>query len=181
MSAPPRVTAERFLERMTDAERARCARIDRVLPALRAKAAEADRTGEFPMSHVETIREAGLFGLIIPESYGGLGGGLRPIMSERKGRADGGMRRRGQLRVRREDAHRIVVRLVQRWKNERGLGVVELSRDALHELRVQTTRIREHGERIAVKALLGEHVHQAIAVGARRCRARVLGGITGRR
>ncbi len=80
MSAPNRVTAERLVERMTDAERARAARVDRILPALREKAAEADRTGEFPMSHVALIREAGLFGLIIPEAYGGLGGGLRDLM-----------------------------------------------------------------------------------------------------
>jgi len=80
MSGSPRATAERLVERMTDAERARALRVDRILPVLRAAAPEADRTGVFPMSHVTLIREAGLFGLIIPEAYGGLGGGLRDLM-----------------------------------------------------------------------------------------------------
>ncbi len=71
----------RFLERMSEVEISRAARVDRVLPALREKAAEADRSGEFPMSHVATLREAGLFGLIIPTAYGGLGGGLRDLMA----------------------------------------------------------------------------------------------------
>ena len=64
---------------MTDAERARARRVDSVLPALREKAGEADRLGEFPMEHIRTIGDAGLLGLVIPPEYGGLGGGLRDL------------------------------------------------------------------------------------------------------
>ncbi|MCE2512010.1 MAG: acyl-CoA dehydrogenase family protein, partial [Acidimicrobiia bacterium] len=64
---------------MTEAERARALRVDRVLPALAARAEEADRTGEFPLEHVRTISEAGLLGITGPVEYGGLGGGLRDL------------------------------------------------------------------------------------------------------
>src|SRR3546814_7027040 len=35
--------------------------------------AEVDRTGDIPPAIVGTMREMGLFGLTVPESYGGLG------------------------------------------------------------------------------------------------------------
>ena len=38
-----------------------------------------DRDCEFEPSHVRTLSEAGLLGLIVPEQYGGLGGGLRDL------------------------------------------------------------------------------------------------------
>jgi alkylation response protein AidB-like acyl-CoA dehydrogenase len=50
-----------------------------VLPALAAKAVEADRLGQFPMEHVATVSNAGLLGLTVPVEYGGLGGGLRDL------------------------------------------------------------------------------------------------------
>ena len=64
---------------MTEAERAIALRVDRVLPALAARAEEADRAGEFPLEHVRTISDAGLLGITVPVAYGGLGGGLRDL------------------------------------------------------------------------------------------------------
>ncbi|WP_405138270.1 acyl-CoA dehydrogenase family protein [Nocardia sp. NBC_01388] len=70
---------ERLVEDMTDAERQRAQRVEAVLPALRAAAAEADRTATFPVSHIGLLREAGLLGLVVPEQFGGLGGTLRDL------------------------------------------------------------------------------------------------------
>lgn len=71
--------AERLLTTLTDAERARMERVESVLPALREAAAKADETGEFPIGHIALMREAGILGLIVPEEFGGLGGGLRDL------------------------------------------------------------------------------------------------------
>ena len=73
------LTATLFLENLTDAELARARRVESVLPALRAQAVAADAQAEFPRSHVQTLSDAGLLGLIIPERFGGLGGGLRDL------------------------------------------------------------------------------------------------------
>ncbi|MBX5476079.1 MAG: acyl-CoA dehydrogenase family protein [Clostridia bacterium] len=43
---------------------------------IRPRAAEVDRTGEFPWDYVQWLREHDLFALGIPEAYGGLGAGL---------------------------------------------------------------------------------------------------------
>lgn len=40
---------------------------------LAPRVAELDRTGEFPMDVMEALREAGFYGMGIPEQYGGLG------------------------------------------------------------------------------------------------------------
>ncbi len=72
-------TGELFVECMTAAERARAERVESVLPALREAAAAADASGEFYMPHIKTLRDAGLLGMIVPEAYGGLGGGLRDL------------------------------------------------------------------------------------------------------
>lgn len=74
-----RLTGERLLDDMTPAERERAARVEQVLPALRAAAAQADADKAFPVGHVELLREAGLLGLVVPEEYGGLGGTLRDL------------------------------------------------------------------------------------------------------
>ena len=74
-----RLTGEILVDDMTADERARAARVEGVLPALAARAEEADRTGEFPMEHVGTLSDAGLLGLNVPDRYGGLGGGLRDL------------------------------------------------------------------------------------------------------
>ncbi|MCH9695359.1 MAG: acyl-CoA/acyl-ACP dehydrogenase [Gammaproteobacteria bacterium] len=73
------LTGENLVERMSAAELERAARVEAVLPQLRDRATEVDRGGEFCVEHVATLSEAGLLGLIIPQAYGGLGGGLRDL------------------------------------------------------------------------------------------------------
>ncbi len=73
------LTAELLLDDLTPAERERAGRVESVLPSLREAAAEADRLAEFPMQHVATLSDAGLLGLVVPERFGGLGGGLRDL------------------------------------------------------------------------------------------------------
>ena len=73
------LTGARLVERMTERERAIAARVESVLPELRAHAEACDFSGEFHRPHLKTLREAGLLGIIVPESYGGLGGGLRDL------------------------------------------------------------------------------------------------------
>ena len=74
-----RLTAELLLEDLTSVERERAERVESVLDPLRDAAVEADRLAEFPMQHIATISEAGLLGLVVPEAFGGLGGGLRDL------------------------------------------------------------------------------------------------------
>ena len=73
------LTAELLLDDLTPAERDRAKRVEAVLPALAAAAVEADRTATFPAEHVATMSDAGLLGLVVPERFGGLGGGLRDL------------------------------------------------------------------------------------------------------
>ena len=68
-----------FVERMTARERELAAIVESVLPALRDAAAAVDRDGEFNREHVRRFSEAGLLGLVVPPSHGGLGGGLRDL------------------------------------------------------------------------------------------------------
>jgi alkylation response protein AidB-like acyl-CoA dehydrogenase len=75
----PALTAERLLTDMTPAERARQERVESVLPTIAAAATSADSMGEFPAGHVKLLGDAGLLGLVVPEEYGGLGGGLRDL------------------------------------------------------------------------------------------------------
>jgi alkylation response protein AidB-like acyl-CoA dehydrogenase len=42
-------------------------------------AADVDARGEFHVPHVKTLSDAGLLGLIVPEAFGGMGGGLRDL------------------------------------------------------------------------------------------------------
>ena len=74
-----KLSGELFVEDMTSAERVRAERVETVLPALREAAAAADANGEFYLPHIKTLRNAGLLGMIVPETYGGLGGGLRDL------------------------------------------------------------------------------------------------------
>jgi alkylation response protein AidB-like acyl-CoA dehydrogenase len=74
-----KLTGQLFIEDMTAAEIARAQRVESVLPALRDIAAEVDARGEFHVPHIKTLSDAGLLGLIVPEAYGGLGGGLRDL------------------------------------------------------------------------------------------------------
>ncbi|TKB46074.1 acyl-CoA dehydrogenase family protein [Thalassotalea mangrovi] len=73
------LTAAHFVEHMTEAEQARAKIVESILPAIKEQAADVDRHGEFYRPHVQTLSNAGLLGLIIPEQYGGLGGGLRDL------------------------------------------------------------------------------------------------------
>lgn len=74
-----KLTGEQFVEGMSEAEKSRAQRVEDVLPALKEVAVEVDRSGEFHKPHIKTLSDAGLLGLIIPEQYGGLGGGLRDL------------------------------------------------------------------------------------------------------
>ncbi|MBS4751440.1 acyl-CoA dehydrogenase family protein [Nocardioides sp. zg-ZUI104] len=74
-----KLTAERLLTDLTPAERARMERVESILPAVAAAAEEADAIGAFPAGHVKLLADAGLLGLVVPEEYGGLGGGLRDL------------------------------------------------------------------------------------------------------
>jgi alkylation response protein AidB-like acyl-CoA dehydrogenase len=73
------LTGTALIENLTDRERELAERVESVLPALRERAERADGEGEFPLTNIATLREAGLLGLIVPEGYGGLGGGLRDL------------------------------------------------------------------------------------------------------
>ncbi len=74
-----KLTGEYLVENMTPAERARAERVEQVLPALREQASAVDSEGAFHRPHVQTLGDAGLLGLIVPEAYGGMGGGLRDL------------------------------------------------------------------------------------------------------
>ena len=73
------LTAQLLFDDLTDAELQRAELVESVLPELRAHAEESDARAEFYRGHVKTLGEAGLLGLVVPEEYGGLGGGLRDL------------------------------------------------------------------------------------------------------
>ncbi len=73
------LTAEFLFDNLSLAEKARAERVEAILPALRAQAEEADAAGRFYEPHRETLAQAGLLGLVVPEAFGGLGGGLRDL------------------------------------------------------------------------------------------------------
>ena len=75
----PTLTAELLLDDLSEVERDRAKRVESVLGALAGAAVEADATATFPASHVATLSDAGLLGLVVPEAFGGLGGGLRDL------------------------------------------------------------------------------------------------------
>lgn len=77
--SPETPTGAKLIEDMSERERMNAARVERVLPILRANAEVADRTATFQMDNLRAIRDAGLLGLIVPERYGGLGGTLRDL------------------------------------------------------------------------------------------------------
>lgn len=74
-----KLTGEHFVEDMSADEKARAQRVESVLPALREQATDVDASGQFHRPHVQTLSDAGLLGLVVPEAYGGLGGGLRDL------------------------------------------------------------------------------------------------------
>lgn len=63
-----------------EARRARIAQLARsAAPVLARHAAQADSDAAFPVASVQALRDGGLFGLLVPEEYGGLGGDLRDL------------------------------------------------------------------------------------------------------
>lgn len=72
-----KLTAEHFLDDLTPAERARAERVEAILPVLKERAEKMDHDGFLDPANVRTLSDAGLLGLVVPEAYGGLGGGLR--------------------------------------------------------------------------------------------------------
>jgi alkylation response protein AidB-like acyl-CoA dehydrogenase len=72
-----KLTAEFLIDDLTAAERARAERVEAVLPVLAERAAKMDHDGYLDPANVTTLSEAGLLGLVVPEAFGGLGGGLR--------------------------------------------------------------------------------------------------------
>ena len=71
------LTAELLIDDLTPAERARMERVEEILPVLRERATAMDHDGFLDPANVRTLSDAGLLGLVVPEEYGGLGGGLR--------------------------------------------------------------------------------------------------------
>ncbi len=74
-----KITASLLVDRMTEAELRRARAVESVLPALREAAQIADSSGSFYLDHIQTLSAAGLLGLVVPEAYGGMGGGLRDL------------------------------------------------------------------------------------------------------
>lgn len=72
-----KLTAEYLIDDLTPAERARAERVEAILPVLRERATQMDHDGYLDPANIKTLSDAGLLGLVVPEAYGGLGGGLR--------------------------------------------------------------------------------------------------------
>ena len=72
-----KLTAEHLIEDYSAEERPLLERVESVLPALEARSAAMDQDSFLSLENVETLREAGLLGLVVPRAYGGLGGNLR--------------------------------------------------------------------------------------------------------
>ena len=75
----PKTTAELVFPDLTEAERERARRVESVLPTIAAAAESADEAGALPEGHLKLLGDAGLLGLVVPEEFGGLGGGLRDL------------------------------------------------------------------------------------------------------
>lgn len=74
-----KITASLLVDCLTEAEKVRARAVESVLPSLRDAAQVADIDGAFYLDHVKTLSDAGLLGLVVPEAYGGMGGGLRDL------------------------------------------------------------------------------------------------------
>lgn len=56
-------------------------RVAAVLPVIRDEASRIDENAMFPARNLAALRDSGLLGLLVPASYGGLGGGLRDMVA----------------------------------------------------------------------------------------------------
>ncbi|WP_104106283.1 acyl-CoA dehydrogenase family protein [Nocardioides sp. 616] len=74
-----KLTAELVFPDLAEAERDRARRVETVLPTIAAAAEAADEMGALPEGHIKLLGDAGLLGLVVPEEFGGLGGGLRDL------------------------------------------------------------------------------------------------------
>ena len=72
-----KLTSEHLVEDYTAEERSRLELVEEVLPILAQRSEKMDREGYLDPDNVRTLSEAGLLGLVVPQDYGGLGGGLR--------------------------------------------------------------------------------------------------------
>ena len=72
-----RLTAEYLIEDLNARERANLQRVEQVLPELAKRSGDMDRDSYLDPENVRLLSESGLLGLVVPEEYGGLGGGLR--------------------------------------------------------------------------------------------------------
>lgn len=74
-----KLTAERLIDNLSDAEKQRALLVESALKEVRSKAEWADREANFPRSHLRLFKQLGLTGLIVPKEFGGLGGSLRDL------------------------------------------------------------------------------------------------------
>lgn len=72
-----KLTAEYLIDNLSPAERERAERVEAILPILKERSARMDREGYLDPANVATLSEAGVLGMVVPEAFGGLGGGLR--------------------------------------------------------------------------------------------------------
>ena len=72
-----KLTSEWLIEDYAPKEKAIMQRVEDVLPELAERAAAMDAESYLNEENVKTLGDAGLLGLVVPEKYGGLGGGLR--------------------------------------------------------------------------------------------------------
>ena len=72
-----KLTAEWLIEDYGPKEKAIMQRVEDILPALAERAGAMDAESYLNEDNVKILGDAGLLGLVVPEKYGGLGGGLR--------------------------------------------------------------------------------------------------------
>lgn len=77
----PKLTAEHLIQDLSANERQRLSLVESILPDIRARAADADAQGRFPLANLDLFKKTGLTGLVVPSEFGGLGGGLRDLVA----------------------------------------------------------------------------------------------------
>ncbi len=88
---------------------------------------------------------------------------VEPRRRQADRRADGRVAGEGKLARRREDAHARRMRRVLGRQHEDRLRQIELARDRLHRLAVETLGIEHDGERVPGKRPVGEYVEDFVA------------------